>query len=53
VLRRLFGLSAGEVDATVATLASRGMVLETAVAGWPGRWLVHASAVRWKRGVAS
>jgi hypothetical protein len=53
VLRRLFGLSADEVDATVATLARRGMVLETDVAGWPGRWLVHVSAVRSKRGVAS
>jgi hypothetical protein len=45
VLRRLFGLSADEVVTTQAALAKRGVIVETAVAGWPGRWLVLAAAV--------
>ncbi len=53
VLRRLFGLNADEIALTMTALARRGVVVETAVAGWPGRWLVHASAVSSKRGVAT
>lgn len=49
VLRRLFGLSADEVVTTQASLATRGVIVETAVAGWPGRWLVLAAAVSSKR----
>jgi hypothetical protein len=39
-LRRLFGLPAAEVEAAVARLLQRGVLRETAVEGWPGRWLV-------------
>ena len=53
VLRRLFGLNADEIALTMTALARRGVVVETTVAGWPGRWLVHASAVSSKRGVAT
>jgi len=53
VLRRLFGLNADEIALTMTALARRGVVVETAVAGWPGRWLVHASAVSSNRGVAT
>jgi hypothetical protein len=53
VLRRLFGLAAAEVQAAVRSLAARGALLETAVAGWPGRWIVDAGAVSSKRGVVS
>ena len=50
VLRRLFGLSEREAAASAAVLTKRGTVVETAVAGWTGRWLVDASAVRSKKG---
>ena len=53
VLRRLFGLNADEIALTMTALARRGVVVETAVAGWPGRWLVHASALSSKRGVTA
>ena len=51
-LRRLFGLNADEVAATVAGLARRGAIVDTLVEGWPGRWLVHTSALSWKRGAS-
>jgi Winged helix DNA-binding domain len=44
-LRRLFGVPAAEVDASVTRLIRAGAVVETAVPGWPGRWLVHRAAV--------
>ena len=50
VLRRLFGLSEPEAAACATALTKRGAVVETAVAGWAGRWLVDASAVRSKKG---
>ena len=53
VLRRLFGLTAAEVAMTMTALARRDVVLEMAVPGWPGRWLVHTSAVSSKKGVAT
>jgi hypothetical protein len=43
-LRRLFGVAAADVEASVARLADTGQVQEVAVAGWPGTWLVHAGA---------
>lgn len=45
LLARLFGVAPSEIDAGVARLARRGIVLETEVDGWPGRWLVGAAAV--------
>lgn len=50
VLRRLFGLTEGEVAAAVRTLVSRRALVDTEVRGWPGRWLVHESARDSKRG---
>jgi Winged helix DNA-binding domain len=44
-LRRLFGVPAAEVDASVTRLIRAGAVVETAVPGWPGRWLVHRAAL--------
>jgi len=35
-----------EVTGGVARLIRRGVVVETAVEGWPGRWLVTAAAIR-------
>ena len=52
VLRRLFGLTGDEVAATVRTLTSRRVLVETDVAGWPGRWLVHGSALDSRTGRA-
>ena len=45
-LRRLFGVGAAELDASIARLSRAGTLQEVAVSGWPGRWLVHASATR-------
>jgi len=45
-LRRLFGVGAAELDASVARLSRAGRLQHSAVSGWPGRWLVHASAAR-------
>ena len=39
-LRRIFGVPAAEIDACVARLTRAGTLAETAVAGWPGHWLV-------------
>jgi hypothetical protein len=46
IVRRLFGLREEEAAAAVTTLERRGLLRETAVRGWPGRWLVHGSASR-------
>src|SRR5881409_365101 len=43
---RLFGVPVAEVAGCVARLIRRGVVVETAVEGWPGRWLVTAAAIR-------
>jgi hypothetical protein len=45
-LQRLFGLTEREVGAAVTNLERRGLLKETAVSGWPGRWLVHAPALK-------
>ena len=45
LIRRLLGLSEAEIATAVTALIARGAVFDTSVAGWPGRWLVHASAV--------
>ena len=45
-LARLFGVPGAEVTGGVARLIRRGVVVETAVEGWPGRWLVTAAAIR-------
>jgi hypothetical protein len=39
-LRRIFGVSAAEIDGSVERLVRTGTLAETPVAGWPGRWLV-------------
>jgi hypothetical protein len=41
-LRRLFGVPAAELDASVTRLAQSGALREVTVTGWPGHWLVHA-----------
>jgi hypothetical protein len=47
---RLFGLARGEVDGAVDRLVRRGALsAEVTVRGWPGRWLVHASALEGSR----
>jgi hypothetical protein len=43
LLARLFGLPAPDVAAALARLVARGAVVERAVPGWPGRWIVRAS----------
>ena len=45
-LTRLFGLGRDEVAAAVARLRHAAILVEGAVPGWPGRWLVHARAGR-------
>ncbi|HEX2438593.1 MAG TPA: crosslink repair DNA glycosylase YcaQ family protein [Methylomirabilota bacterium] len=45
-LRRLLGVAAAELQASIARLARAGMVHDVAVAGWPGRWLVHPRCAR-------
>ena len=45
-LARLFGLPSADVAGCVTRLVRRGAVVETAVAGWPGDWLVAAAAMR-------
>jgi hypothetical protein len=46
LLARLFGVPLSEAEATIARLVRRGTVLDASVAGWPGRWLVCATAAR-------
>jgi hypothetical protein len=45
-LRRLLGVPAAEIAASVARLTRDGTIFETTVAGWPGRWLVHRGLIR-------
>jgi len=46
-LARLFGLGADDVAPAAARLVRSGALRDgCAVPGWPGRWLVHASALR-------
>jgi hypothetical protein len=40
-LRRLFGVPAAEVEASVGRLLGRQTLRDVVVTGWPGRWLVH------------
>jgi hypothetical protein len=49
-LRRLFGLDEPEVTSAVASLVERGTLIDTPVQGWPGRWLVHGSALQSRKG---
>lgn len=47
LLARLFALSHAEISLAVDRLARAGaLVPDCAVGGWPGRWLVHAAALR-------
>jgi hypothetical protein len=39
-LRRIFAVSAAEIEGSVARLVRAGALAETPVVGWPGRWLV-------------
>ncbi|HVQ26846.1 MAG TPA: hypothetical protein VMV01_16775, partial [Planctomycetota bacterium] len=43
-LRRLFGVPAAEIDASVARLVRAHALHDVAVGDWPGRWLVRAPA---------
>jgi hypothetical protein len=43
-LRRVFGVPAAEVTASVARLTRAGTLRDAAVPGWPGRWLLHQDA---------
>jgi hypothetical protein len=43
---RLLDVSTAELGASLARLIRRGAVLETAVCGWPGHWLIARSAIR-------
>jgi len=50
-LARLFGLRSDEVARAVTTVArARAVKADCVIAGWPGRWLVHAAAVGQPRG---
>jgi hypothetical protein len=40
-LRRLFGVPAAELEASIARLVRTGALQHAAVRGWPGTWLVH------------
>jgi hypothetical protein len=44
-LARIFGLPMPEIAGAVAQLARGGRLVETAVAGWSGTWLVHRTAL--------
>jgi hypothetical protein len=44
-VQRLLGLSSAEVADAVRVLTRRKVLTDTTVAGWPGRWLLHESAV--------
>ena len=47
MLAQLFGVPMAEIEAATARLTRRGMLVETDVDGWPGRWLVdRAMATR-------
>jgi poly(A) polymerase/tRNA nucleotidyltransferase (CCA-adding enzyme) len=55
LMARLFGLPQEEVETAVRALVRRGALLsDCQVGGWPGRWLLHSSALarqgqRWGR----
>lgn len=42
-LRRLFGVPAAELDASIVRLVRAGTLRDAAISGWPGRWLVHGT----------
>jgi hypothetical protein len=44
LLARLFGVALPEIDAAVTRLARGKTLVETAVDGWPGRWVISATA---------
>jgi hypothetical protein len=48
LLQRLFGCPAAEVSRAVGRLVHLGALVECAVAGWPGQWLVSP----WRRAAA-
>jgi hypothetical protein len=43
LLSRLFGVPLDEIDAAVARLVRRGVLVELEVDVWPGRWLIPAA----------
>jgi len=45
IVRRMFGLAEAEAEAAIGGLIARRELIETEVRGWPGRWLVHRSAL--------
>lgn len=49
LLGRLFGLPREEILRALDRLVRAGAIAERAVDGWPGRWLVHASALEGER----
>jgi hypothetical protein len=50
LMARLFGLPKAEVGEAVSRLVRRNTLLpDCHVAGWPGCWLLHASALRQDR----
>jgi hypothetical protein len=44
-LRRIFGVPAAEVTASLVRLTRRGVLADVVVDGWPGRWLVVPSRI--------
>jgi len=45
-LARLFGIPAGELGECIRRLTRRGVIVETAVDGWSGRWVLATAALR-------
>ena len=45
ILKRMFPIGDVEVAEAVRTLTARGTLIDGEVRGWPGRWLVHESAL--------
>ena len=52
VLERLFGCPASDVGRAVARLVADGALVERAVDGWPGRWLVAGAVSPGRRASA-
>ena len=51
LISRLFGVPRPEVSSAVRRLVSAGTLrADCVVPGWPGRWLIHAEALRAERG---
>jgi hypothetical protein len=44
-LRRLLGIPAAELQASIARLTRVAVLCDVTVDGWPGRWLVHRDAI--------